>query len=156
VSPHSEGSARVGASVDAQDGLAGDPALQQCGDRVRGLLPGGLVVHRAVEPAVGNERGEPAEVPRAGAPPSELGEQEQPIQPRSRGTAEERARGEAVGSPGLLAAKETTVPPAATRCSAAPSVAPPTASTIASNSSPEGSSSARISSAPSSLRPRAR
>src|SRR4051795_939982 len=57
---------------------------------------------------------------------------------------------------GSLLAKEMTVPSGATRWIAAPSEGPPTPSTMTSNSGPSGVSSWMTSSAPRSVRPRAR
>src|SRR4051794_16022641 len=85
-------SATGAASVDVEDDLARHAAVEEGGYGVAGLAPARLEVDVRVEAPGGHERDQALEHPGRAAPLGQLGEDEQPVDARPRGAAEERAR----------------------------------------------------------------
>src|SRR5204863_2261061 len=85
-------SATGAGSVDVEDGLAGDAAVEEGLDGVVGLAPARLEVDVRIEAAGGHEREQPLEHPRRAAALGQLGEDEQAVDARAGGAAEERPR----------------------------------------------------------------
>src|SRR5256885_17101453 len=86
-------SATGAASVDVEDDLARHAALEEGIDGVAGLAPARLEVDVRVEAPGGDERDQALEHPGRAAALGQLGEDEQTVDARPRGAAEERARG---------------------------------------------------------------
>src|SRR5512132_1127706 len=79
-------------SVDVEDGLAGDAAIEEGVDGVGGLAPARLEVDVRVEAPGGHQGGQPVEHPGRATALGQLGEDQQAVDARPRGSAEERAR----------------------------------------------------------------
>src|SRR5205085_3672370 len=80
-------------SVDVEDRLPGDPAIEEGLDRVAGLAPARLEVDVRVEAPGRDERDQALEHPGRAAALGQLGEDEQAVDARPRGAAEERPGG---------------------------------------------------------------
>jgi hypothetical protein len=77
-------------SVDVEDGLAADAALQQRIQGCCGLTPGALKLDLAVEPPVGDQPAQPLKIPGRAGVLGELIEQVEGVDPRAGRTVEPR------------------------------------------------------------------
>src|SRR3954447_6150617 len=86
-------SATGAASVDVEDDLARDAAFEESLNGVAGLAPARLEIDMRIAAPGGDQRDQPLEHPGRAAALGQLAEDEQTVDARPRGAAEERARG---------------------------------------------------------------